>query len=257
MAQEATPTPKAMLPAEMTTAGPYRAISRPAMPNDAIGTIAGPGARARPACNADQRQTPCSQSTTDSSIAPKDAEKLSAISEAPLNRREANNDGWISGLELRRQCATNSAINAPAPTRVSTTDAEPHPQSPPLTRPRVSAATPPVTSTTPSGSGRSMVWPGTRGRRRTDDQRSDADRNVDQKHPAPTRRDEQPTDHRADRRCRAADRRPRANSAVPPIRCRGGQHEAERGRCQQRGTRSLHQPECDECSDVRRRGTGS
>src|SRR5580704_3492509 len=62
------------------------------------GTTIGPGAMASPDFKADQPQMPCSQSTIESSIPPNEAEKKMATIDAPLNVRERNSDGWMSGL---------------------------------------------------------------------------------------------------------------------------------------------------------------
>ena len=54
--------------------------------------MSGPGAMASPAWRADQPHTPCSQSTIDRSIAPKEAEKKIATNDAPVNPRDLNSD---------------------------------------------------------------------------------------------------------------------------------------------------------------------
>ena len=114
----------------------------------------GPGAIASPVFSADQPQTSCSQSTTDSSIAPKDTEKSSAISDAPEKLRTLSRAGSISGLWCRAQCAAKSPSAAADPASTATVAADDQPQLPPLTRPRESAPTPAVTSSAPSASGR-------------------------------------------------------------------------------------------------------
>src|SRR5580704_11417804 len=60
--------------------------------HDRTGRDGQPGLQGRPA------QMPCSQSTIESSIPPNEAEKKMATIDAPLNVRERNSDGWMSGL---------------------------------------------------------------------------------------------------------------------------------------------------------------
>jgi hypothetical protein len=67
------------------------------------GTISGPGAMASPASSADQPHVPSSQSTIDSSMAPKLIEKKTAMMEAPLKLVDRNSAGGISGPLLFRQ----------------------------------------------------------------------------------------------------------------------------------------------------------
>src|SRR5262249_49500647 len=74
VAQMTSPAGKQRDPAPMTDAAPKRAISRPAISSDGIGTSNGPGAIASPVFNADQPQAVCCHSALDSSMAPKAAE---------------------------------------------------------------------------------------------------------------------------------------------------------------------------------------
>src|ERR1700678_390860 len=157
------PPPNAAQPAIITGAGPNRLISRPARASPNSGTISGPGAMASPARSADQPHTFCSHSTIDSSIAPNAQEKNSATSDAPVKFRDRNSDGWISSVRLFIVCTVNSASSTTAAASTPTIQAEPHPQSPPLTRPNVNSAMPPVMRMTPSGSGLSTSCPGTAG----------------------------------------------------------------------------------------------
>ena len=72
----------------------------------------GPGAMASPDRSADHPQAPCSHRTIERSIAPNDAEKKMATSDAAVKLRERNSDGWMSGVRLRRQWSTKSAMSA-------------------------------------------------------------------------------------------------------------------------------------------------
>src|SRR5882672_4854848 len=73
-AQQIRPAAKKRMPAVMTGAAPKRAISLPASNSEVIGTRSGPGAIARPVLSADHPHAVCSQSATDSRVAPKAAE---------------------------------------------------------------------------------------------------------------------------------------------------------------------------------------
>src|SRR4051812_7500541 len=97
-AHQETPSAKTAAPTALTAAGPKRAIARPATRKENTGTISGPGAMERPVASADQPQTSCSQSTIESSMAPKATEKIVATNVAPLYARARNSDGGTSGL---------------------------------------------------------------------------------------------------------------------------------------------------------------
>jgi hypothetical protein len=56
-------------------------------------------------------------------------------------------------------------------------------------------------------------------------ERGQTDRHVDQEDPAPAGRDQQPSDHRAERGGEPAHRGPGADGAVAPLRLSGGQDE--------------------------------
>ena len=60
--------------------------------------MTGPGATPSPPCSADQPQTSCIHSTTDSSIAPNDSREQRIASEAPEKLRTRNRAGSTSGL---------------------------------------------------------------------------------------------------------------------------------------------------------------
>ena len=114
--------------------------------------MSGPGAMASPAWRADQPHTPCSQSTIDRSIAPKEAEKKIATNDdPPVNPRDLNSEGWTRGLSLVQQWNTNRPMSSTAPASVPTMAADPHPQPLPLTSPRVRAPMPAVASDGPDG----------------------------------------------------------------------------------------------------------
>ena len=127
--------------------------------------MSGPGATASPVCSADQPQSSWAQSTIDSSMAPNDIENSSITVTAPAKLRARNRAGSTSGLLDRRQCSTNEASSTAAAASTSTVRADDQPQSPPSTRPRLSAPTPAVTRTAPSASGRGTGWPGASGSR--------------------------------------------------------------------------------------------
>ena len=111
----------------MTTAGPYRAMSRPATTKDMSGTMRGPGAMASPARSADQPHTSCSQRTMDKSMAPKAAEKKRATIDDPVNALDRKSDGLMSGLRLVRQWTTKSPIRTAAPVSDPMIAVEPQP----------------------------------------------------------------------------------------------------------------------------------
>ncbi|MEA2211553.1 MAG: hypothetical protein QOF83_1501 [Solirubrobacteraceae bacterium] len=99
-------------------------------------------------------------------MAPKAIENRTATSEAPVKVRARNRSAEMRGLPARAQCTANSARAMPDRVRAVSVEPDPQPQSWPLTRPRVSAATPPVTSPAPSASGVRTGCPGTAGSRR-------------------------------------------------------------------------------------------
>ena len=181
--------------------------------------MSGPGAMASPARRADHPQAPCSHSTIDSSIAPKDAEKKMATSDAPVKLRDRNSDGWMSGVRLRRQCSTKSAMSAADAASVQAMAGEPQPQSLPFTSPKVRTATPAVASTTPRGVGPfARVTGNVRQPAPADDEGGDPDRHVDQEDPPPADRHQQAADDRADGGGHATDRRPGPDGTVPALR---------------------------------------
>src|ERR1700679_2736135 len=102
-AHQATPAASTTDPAATTTAGPKRAISRPATRNENNGTMSGPGAIASPVRSADQPQSSWAHSTMDSSMARNATENSSATAEAPENGPVLNSAGSISGLWWRTQ----------------------------------------------------------------------------------------------------------------------------------------------------------
>ncbi len=131
-------------------------MSRPATTNAMKGTMTGPGAMASPDRSADHPQAPCSHRTIERSIAANDAEKKMATSDAAVKLRERNSDGWMSGVRLRRQWSTKSAMSAADAASVQAMAGELQPQSLPFTSPKVRAATPVVASTAPRALGRSL-----------------------------------------------------------------------------------------------------
>ena len=93
-------------------------------------------------------------------MAPKEAEKKRATTDAPVNAFDRNSDGSTSGLRLMRQWTTKSPIRITAAASTPTMVVVSHPQLLPSTSPNVSSPTPAVHRTTPSASGRSDSWPG-------------------------------------------------------------------------------------------------
>ena len=78
-------------------------MSRPATTNAMNGTMSGPGAMASPDRSADQPQAPCSHSTIERSMAPNEAEKKMATSDAPVK---------LPGPEQRRVDERSAAAQA-------------------------------------------------------------------------------------------------------------------------------------------------
>ena len=189
-------------------------------------------------------------------MAPKEAEKKRATTDAPVNAFDRNSDGSTSGLRLIRQWTTKSPIRITAAASTPTMVVVPHPQLLPSTSPKVSSPTPAVHRTTPSASGRSDWWPGRWGSERQPMIRAARpDRDVDQEHQSPTDRHQQPAHHRSECGGQPAGRRPGPHGSGAAIRLVGGEDEGQRGRCQQRGPRRLDHPEGDQHADAGRGGT--
>src|ERR1700760_4540728 len=186
-AHQTIPPDSTVDPAATTTAGPKRAISRPATRNENSGTMIGPGATPRPVRRADQPQSSWAHSTIDSSMAPNAIENSSMTTVAPVKARARNRAGSTSGLPDRAQCSANRASRTTAAASTSRVRAEPQPQSPPSTRPRVSAPTPAVTRGRPAGGGGRRGGAGGRppAPPQPHHQGGQPDRHVDQEDPAP------------------------------------------------------------------------
>src|SRR6202035_2848560 len=159
-AHQASPAAKTAEPSDITAAAPKRAMSRPATTKENSGTISGPGAIARPVRSADQPQLSWAHSTTDNSMAPKDTENSKATAEAAEKLRVRNSPGSISGLWWRAQRRANSPSRTAEAAITPTVAADPQPQPPPSTSPKLSSQTPAVISSAPSASGRGEGWPG-------------------------------------------------------------------------------------------------
>ncbi len=165
---------------------------------------------------------------------PKDAEKSTATSEAPVKERTRNSAGSTSGLRL-------AAVEHEQPEQHQRADEDadrrgraPPPVVPLDQRRRSSAPTPGGHQHRAERRRAVDRVAGNGGQPApADDQRRDADGDVDQEHPAPARRHQQAPDHRAERRGHAADRSPRPDRATTALGREGGQHQAERGRGEQ------------------------
>ena len=78
------------------------------------------------------------------------------------------------------------------------------------------------------------------------EQAGDADRNVDEEHPAPRRLHEQAADDRTERGGERADRGPGSHRAHAPLGCGRGEQQTEAGRRQRGRTDGLQAAERDE-----------
>ena len=176
----------------------------------------GPGAIARPVFSADQPQTSCSHSTSDSSIAPNAVENSSATrgaGERPHREQRAVDQRIALAGAVRRR--TGRA----APPRAASTPIvrgrRPSPRCSPLTSPKRERADPGGDQHRAQRVGRGHRVAGHLGQPApADDQRGHADRDVDEEHPPPARGDQQAADDRAERGGEAADRRPGPDRAV-------------------------------------------
>src|SRR5487761_1210178 len=153
-AHQASPAAKTAEPSDITAAAPKRAMSRPATRKENSGTMSGPGAIARPVRSADQPQLSWAHSTIDSSMAPKDAENKKATAEAAEKLLDRNRPGSISGLWCRAQRRTNSPSSTADAAITPMVAADPQPQRPPSTSPKLTSPTPAVISSAPAASGR-------------------------------------------------------------------------------------------------------
>ena len=142
----------------------------------------------------------------------------SATTEAPVTGRSRNSSRSISGLRLRRgvQRRTGPAATMPTSERARCPGVAPAP-APPLHEAEHERAHPAGDQHRPEGVGRGHGMPGNRGQPApADDEREHADGDVDEEHPAPAGRHQQPADDRA---------RPPPRSRPPRSRCgrrRGG-----------------------------------
>ena len=116
--------------------------------------------------SADHPHTSCCQITSDRSIAPNAVENRNIAIEAPVNGRRRNSDRSTSGLRPTALFTANSARASAAPASAAIVLASSQPHDWPLTRPSVSAPTPPVSSTAPIASGAGTGCPGMCGSRR-------------------------------------------------------------------------------------------
>src|ERR1700722_19594312 len=201
------PAAKTVAPAPMTTAGPYLASSRPVTRNVKTGTMTGPGATPRPVFSADQPHTSCIQSTIDSSIAPNDTEKSSVATEAPQGEEPEHDRG--------RGQDTDGRGRAPAP-GATTDQSQGQPGHAGGHEHRRQLV----------GSPARMSWhvwqPAP-----ADQQSSDADRHVHEKHPAPAGSYQEAAYHRAERGGHPAGGCPGPHRAAAPLGRIAREHEAK------------------------------
>ena len=189
---------------------------------------------------------------------PNAAMNSSATTDAPVTGRRRNSSRSISGLRAARhvQQRTGPAATAPANSAL-TVLASPQPQLPASTSPSTSVPTPPVMRIAPSGSGADTGWPGTCGSRRQPTiSASSPDGDVDEEHPAPAGRHQQPADDRPGGGRDASHRGPRPDGAVTALGRERGQDQAQRGRSQQRGPGRLDDPEGDQHRQARGQPAG-
>ncbi len=88
-----------------------------------------------------------------------------------------------------------------------------------------------------------------------EDERHDAEGQVDQEHPAPARLDQQPADRGTECGGRAADGRPQADGRPLPLRPESREEQPERGGEHERAATRLQDPGGDE--EAQRRGDGT
>ena len=182
-------------------------------------------------------------------MAPKAIENSAATTDAPEKSADSEQRRVDEGVGMAHAVrAANSAERRhrtdQAPMSVA---AEPQPQPLPLTRPSVSAPVPSVTRAVPNASGRGTGCPShARQTPPAQDQRSQPDRHVDQKHPAPARRDQQASGHRSERSREATHGGPSPDRARPALGGGSSEDEAQGSGGEERGPGGLHEPERDQ-----------
>ena len=229
---------------------PRRAARRPVGIANAA-AISGPGASENPAVSADSCQTPVRNSTLLSSIAANAAPNRSIAALASANERTASSERSITGARWRAQRREEDGGGECRAGQAGERARVRQPQSGACTSP---SATAPIASVSTAAPHRSGIRSAGVAALAQDPDREhggrERDRQVDEEHQPPVRRDQQAAERRARGGGDPADRGPDADRRRSPARLELGQQQRERGRDQERGPDRLH----DSRGDQRRRG---